>query len=118
MAMTSSTKAQTKRSSSANDIIREAADTVSGATAEVEARLSDAAAATEAGVRAANDSLRERSDISLALLGAFSVGMGAGLLLGGAHRLLVLASLIPAALVGSIFLERVDRPRPRSSARG
>jgi hypothetical protein len=115
--MATTTRKPTERpAESANDIIREALGTVSEAGAEVEGRLADAAAATEAGVRAANATLRDRSDLSLGLLGAFSVGMTTGLLLGGAHRLLIVASLIPAALVGGVVLERVDRPRSKRAA--
>lgn len=113
---TSTTRSEAQ--TSGDGIIREAMRTVGEAGTEVEARLADAAAATEAGVRATNESLRERSDTSLTLLGAFSVGMAAGLLLGGAHRLLVAAALVPAALVGSVLLERMDRPSAGGSGKG
>lgn len=113
---TSTTRSEAQ--TSADGVIREVMRTAGEAGTEVEARLADAAAATEASVRAANDSLRERSDASLTLLGAFSVGMATGLLLGGAHRLLVVASLVPAALVGSVLLERVDRAPSGRSTKG
>jgi len=93
---------------------REAAGSLADAAGELEGRLAGAAEMTEAGVRAANDSLRERSDTSLGLLGSFSVGLAAGLLLSGANRLLIAVALIPAALVGGILLERRDRPRRAS----
>ena len=59
-----------------------------------------------------------RNATSLTLLGSLSVGMAVGLLLGGAHRLLVFAALIPAALVGGVMLERVDRTPSARSAKG
>ena len=96
------------------DTAREAAGSLAKAAGELEERLAGAAEMTEAGVRAANDSLRERSDASLGLFGSFSIGLAAGLLLGGANRLLIAVALIPAALVGGILLERMDRP-PRAS---
>ncbi len=91
--------------------VHDAVQTLSGATGEVEARLGTAAEMTTAGVRAASDALRQRSDATLGLLGAFTVGLTTGLLLGGANRLLTVASLVPGALVGGVILERVDRPR-------
>lgn len=93
---------------------RETVGSLADAAGELEERLAGAAEMTEAGVRAANDSLRERSDASLGLLGSFSVGLSAGLLLSGANRLLIAVALIPAALVGGILLERKDRPRRES----
>ncbi len=96
------------------DTARDAAGSLADAAGGLEERLAGAAEMTEAGVRAANDTLRERSDASLGLLGSFSVGLAAGLLLGGANRLLIAAALIPAALVGGILLERMDRG-PRES---
>jgi len=89
---------------------REALDPLAETATRIEGRLADAAGATEAGVRAANDDLRQRSNLSLGLLGAFSVGLTTGLLLAGAHRLAVAASLIPAALISGVILERLDRP--------
>jgi len=91
------------------DTARDAAGSLAEAAGELEERLAGVAEMTEAGVRAANDSLRERSDASLGLFGSFSIGLAAGLLLGGANRLLIAVALIPAALVGGILLERRDQ---------
>jgi hypothetical protein len=97
----------------AGEVMRTAVETLGDATAEVEHLLGTALAATEAGVRATDAALRQRSDASLGLLEAYSVGLTTGLLLAGANRILVAVSLIPAALVGGVMLERVNRPRPR-----
>jgi hypothetical protein len=113
--MTTTTRGARKESGrSPAETARDAAGSLADAAGELEERLAGAAEMTEAGVRAANDRLRERSDASLGLLGSFSVGLAAGLLLGGANRLLIAVALIPAALVGGILLERMDRPRRAS----
>ena len=98
----------------ARTAVRDAVRTLGDATDEVESRLGTAAEVTTAGVRATSDALRQRSDATLGLLGAFAVGLTTGLLVGGAPRLLTVASLVPAALVGGVILERVDRPRRRA----
>lgn len=90
---------------------RDLVHSITEATGEVEARLSTAADAAGGGVRATSEALRRRSDATLAILGAFSVGLTTGLLVGGANRLVTVASLVPAALIGGVIMERVDRPR-------
>ncbi len=51
-------------------------------------------------------------------MGAASIGFAVGLLVGGANRLLIIASLIPAALIGATMVERNDggtgTPRTRA----
>jgi len=97
----------------ARETARDVLQSLSGATGEVESQLGTAADAAGEGVHATSEALRRRSDATLAMLGAFSVGLTSGFLLGGAHRLLTMASLVPAALIGGVILERVDRPRRR-----
>jgi hypothetical protein len=97
----------------AGALVRTAVETLGDVTAEVDDLLGTALAATGAGVRATDAALRQHSDATLGLLGAYSVGLSTGLLLAGANRILIAGSLIPAALVGGIMLERIDRPRPR-----
>ncbi|MEX1295722.1 MAG: hypothetical protein AB1Z67_06085 [Candidatus Limnocylindrales bacterium] len=97
----------------ARDAVRDAIHSLTDATGEVEARLSTAAGVAGSGVRATNTVLRRRSDATLAMLGAFSGGLTAGLLVGGANRLMTVASLVPAALIGGVLLERVGGPRRR-----
>ena len=105
-----------RRADQAREIVRDTVQSLNEATGEVEARLGTAANAAESGVRSTSEALRRRSDATLAMLGAFSIGLTTGFLLGGAHRLMTLASLVPAALIGGVILERVDRPR-RDQAR-
>ena len=46
------------------------------------------------------------SDETLKVVAAASLGFAAGLLIGGANRLLVIAALVPAVLVGSEYVQR------------
>jgi hypothetical protein len=85
---------------------RQMADTVAGVAGEVSARLPEAAGTTRGAFQEANRMVRAGSDETLKVVAAFSLGFGGGLLLGGAPRALVLAALVPAALVGSEFVDR------------
>ena len=60
-------------------------------------------------VREADRTLRGSSDQVLGLVAALSVGMAIGFVASGASRLLVAASLIPAAMVAGVMAERMDR---------
>jgi len=60
-------------------------------------------------VREADMTLRGSSDQVLGLLAALSVGLALGFVLSGASRLLIAASLVPAAMVAGVLAERMDR---------
>lgn len=77
------------------------AGTVAGVAGDVGARLPDAA-------NEATRLVRSGSDEALKMAGALSIGFAMGLLVGGAPRILVLAALVPAGLIGSTLLERMD----------
>ncbi len=85
---------------------RQAADTVGGVAGEVAARLPDAANTTRDAFGEANRLVRAGSDEALKVVGAASLAFAAGLLIGGANRFLVIAALVPAALVGSEYAQR------------
>lgn len=85
---------------------KQVADTVAGVAGEMSARLPEAAETTRDAFQGANRMVRAGSDETLKLVAAFSLGFAGGLLLGGAPRALVLAALVPAALVGSEFADR------------
>jgi len=87
---------------------RQVADTVAGAAGEVSARLPEVAQTTRDAFTEANRIVQGGSDQTLKLVSATSIGFAVGLLVGGASRLLVIASLVPAALVGATLLERND----------
>jgi len=77
------------------------AGTVAGVAGDVGARLPDAA-------NEATRLVRSGSNDTLKAAGALSIGFALGLLVGGAPRVLVLAALVPAGLIGSTLLERMD----------
>jgi hypothetical protein len=85
---------------------RQAADTVGGVAGEVAARLPEAANTTRDAFEEANRLVRAGSDETLKVVGAVSLAFAAGLLFGGANRFLVMAALVPAALVGSEYVQR------------
>jgi phosphoglycerate dehydrogenase-like enzyme len=87
---------------------RQVAENVAGAAGEVSARIPEVTRTTRDAWSEANRMVHSGSDATLKLIGATSIGFAVGLLVGGANRLLVLASLIPAALIGATLVERMD----------
>jgi hypothetical protein len=92
---------------------RQAADTVAGAAGEMAARFPEAANTTRDAIGEANRAFQEAnrmvkagSDDTLKVVGAASIGFAMGLFFGGASRFLVIAALVPAALVGSEVMQR------------
>jgi hypothetical protein len=83
-------------------------DTVAGVAGEVSARLPEAATTTRDALEEANRLVRAGSDESLKIVAAASIGLAAGLFLGGAPRVLVIAALVPAGLAGTALMERID----------
>lgn len=84
-------------------------ETLSGASAEAGERLTELAGGAGEAVLEAERTLRGSSDQTLTILGAFSVGLAAGTLVAGAHRLIVIASLLPALLIAVAVLDRRSR---------
>lgn len=110
-----------RRSASSNgdhgiaDTARHVADSVAGAAGDVTARFPEVAQGTRDALTEANRMVRGGSDSTLTLVGAGAIGFAVGLLVGGANRLLVVLSLVPAALIAATLLERVDADARRSS---
>lgn len=96
---------------------RQVVDSVAGAAGEVTARIPDVAQTTREAFTEANRMVHGGSDETLRLVGAASVGFAVGLLVGGAHRALIVAALIPAALIGTTMIERHDVPAGTSAGR-
>ena len=94
---------------------RHVAENVAGAAGEVTARIPEVTSATKDAWSEANRMVHAGSDQTLKLVGATSIGFAVGLLVGGANRILVLASLVPAALIGATLIERMDGSAPRST---
>jgi hypothetical protein len=73
---------------------------------EVGTRLPDIASAGAEGAAGSVKMLQELSDPRLKLLMAFSLGVGAGLWMAGAPRLVTLAALSPALVAGVAIASR------------
>lgn len=113
MAATDQTTTRTTRTSSDEgegvaQTARAVADTVAGAAGDVSARLPDVAQSTKEAFNEANALVHRGSDETLRVLGAASIGLAIGLLVGGANRLLVIVAMLPAALIGATLVERSD----------
>jgi hypothetical protein len=91
--------------------------TITGLRTGVEAASARLPGLIEAGTAGSADafqSLRDMPDARLALLASFSIGLGAGLWLAGAPRLVTLAAFSPAIIVG---LASMSESRSRTSPR-
>ncbi len=96
---------------------RTVADTVAGAAGDVSARLPEVAQSTKEAFNEANALVHRGSDETLRVLGAASIGLAVGLLLGGANRLLVVLAMVPAALIGATLVERADPALTKTTGR-
>jgi hypothetical protein len=81
-------------------------DGVKGAAGTVADRLPEAAAMTKSTMDEAARLIEGGSDQTLIVGAAMSVGFAAGLLVGGAPRLLVTAALLPAVAMGMTLIDR------------
>ena len=69
-------------------------------------RLPEAASATGAQIERANQAIQGESDEMLMVGTSLSLGLAAGLLLGGANRLLVIAAIVPATAMALTLVDR------------
>ena len=88
--------------STANDAVEAARQTA----AQAAAKLPDAVAATQVYARDTQRQLNGLDDQTLLAGTTFSLGLGIGLFLSGAHRLLVTAALVPAGAMAMTLLGR------------
>ncbi|MEX2185017.1 MAG: hypothetical protein WEC14_11270 [Chloroflexota bacterium] len=102
------TTARAGLSQSAKDVAQDVAQNVAATAGDVTARIPDIAQGTREAIAEANRMVHHGSDSTLRLVGAATIGFAVGLLVGGANRLLVIGSLIPAALIGATMVERMD----------
>ncbi len=84
----------------------DAADVARQTASQAAARLPDAVAATQVYARDTQKQLNGLDDQSLIAGTTFSLGLGIGLFLSGAHRLLVAAALVPAGAMAMTLLGR------------
>lgn len=125
MAVTNSTtdsQSGSRRSTTSSDdqgiaqTARNVADSVAGAAGEVTSRIPEVTQSTKDALTEANRMVHRGSDDTLRIIGAASIGFAVGLLVGGANRILVIASLVPAALIGATMVERMDQESSVSRA--
>ena len=95
---------------------RNVADSVAGAAGEVTSRIPEVTQSTKDALTEANRMVHRGSDDTLRIIGSASIGFAVGLLVGGANRILVIASLVPAALIGATMVERMDQESSMSRA--
>ena len=92
------------RTAALGGAVSDAAVTVRDVAAETAARLPDAAATARNAIEDANRQMRGGSDEMLTVGSALSFGLAAGLLIGGAPRVIVVGAFIPAvAMVLTMF---------------
>ena len=72
----------------------------------LKARLPGTMKATRAGAQATTSALQTMPDSTLRWLAASSVGLGAGLYLAGKQRLLIVAGVAPAVIMGAAIALR------------
>src|SRR3954451_15416857 len=81
-------------------------------------RLPEAASATGVQLERANQIIRGESDEMLMVGTSMSLGLAAGLLLGGANRLLVVAAIVPATAMALTLVDRHGGTRAIRSRQG
>ena len=103
------------RTAALGGAVSDAAVTVRDVAADAAARLPDAAATARSAIEDANRQMRGGSDEMLTVGSALSFGLAAGLLIGGAPRLIVVGAFIPAV---AMVLTMFNRTNPASGATG
>lgn len=113
------------RSAAIGGAVSDAAGTVREAAANVKevaaTRIPEVTATTRSAIEDANRQMQSSSDEMLAMGGALSFGLAIGMLVGGAPRLLVAGTLLPAVAMILTLLNRSGWSRatkPRSMQGG
>jgi hypothetical protein len=106
-----STTTDSSRTAAVGGAAADAAVAVKGAAADAAAKLPEVAATTRTAIEDANRQMRQGSDEMLAMGSALSFGLAAGLLIGGAPRLVVAGALVPAAMMVLTLFDRSTRTR-------
>ena len=109
------TTTESGRTAAVGGAVSEAAVTVRDVAAETAARLPDAAATARSAIEDANRLMQGGSDEMLTVGSALSFGLAAGLLIGGAPRLIVVGAFIPAV---AMVLTMFNRANPGRGAVG
>lgn len=110
--MTSESATTTKRTTNGTDTsspresVQAAVHEVRGAIESVASQVPDVARASRKSLGDAFKAIDKGSDERLAAGVTLSLGLAVGLLLGGAPRLLILATLAPMAAMGMVLQDR------------
>ena len=113
------------RTAAIGGAVSDAAETVRDAAANVRevaaTRLPEVTATTRSAIEDANRQMQSSSDEMLAMGGALSFGLAVGMLIGGAPRLLVAGTLVPAiamilTLLNRSGWNRTTKPRSMQGA--
>ena len=99
----------------AADAIPEAMTRLRGTVDSVAERLPETVASARVTAMETADSIRKMPEPTRRSLAAVSIGLGIGLSLAGAPRLLTMAALAPA-LFSALVMTADDRPRSRSTS--
>jgi hypothetical protein len=94
----------------------DAAGAVKVAAEDVAARLPGIAAMSRSALDDASRRIDASSDEMVRLGTAVAFGFAAGLLIGGANRVLVGAAFVPVGMLGLALLERSSGTRPAADA--
>jgi hypothetical protein len=116
---------ETSKPAAVGGAVSDAAETVREAAANVKdvatTRIPEVTATTRSAIEDANRQMQSSSDEMLAMGGALSFGLAVGMLIGGAPRLLIAGTLVPAIAMVLTLLNRSGWNRttkPRSMQGG
>jgi len=116
---------ETSKPAAVGGVVSDAAETVREAAANVKdvatTRIPEVTATTRSAIEDANRQMQSSSDEMLAMGGALSFGLAVGMLIGGAPRLLIAGTLVPAIAMVLTLLNRSGWNRttkPRSMQGG
>jgi hypothetical protein len=100
-----------RRAGAIGGAVSDAIQTVRDVAGDAASRLPDVTATTGSAFEDANRQLRASSDEMLMAGTLLSFGFAMGLLVGGASRILVAGSLVPAVMMGLTMLDRSTESR-------
>jgi hypothetical protein len=104
--MPASTTPTTERNTRRDQNVAATLDTVRGAAADVGERMPDLIHTVRTGAADGARSIQALPEPTQRLLGVFSLGLGVGLMIAGAPRLLIGGALLPALGVAASALGR------------
>lgn len=112
------TAPERSRRSIAASVATDAASAVKAAADDAAARLPRLTASGRTALEDTNRRIDSSSDEMVRLGTVLSFGFAAGLLVGGAPRILVGAALVPTAMLGLALVDRTTSGRPTGPAKG